>query len=69
MRRLISYMFTSLDGFIADTYGGLDRVPIDDELMRFANDYFRGFHGILFGRNVYTASSRTGTGSTTRIPR
>lgn len=53
MRRLISYMFTSLDGFIADRDGGLDWMPFDDELMRFANDYFRGFDGIVFGRNVY----------------
>lgn len=53
MRRLISYMFTSLDGFIADRTGGLDWVPIDDELMRFANAYFGAADGIVFGRNVY----------------
>lgn len=52
-RRLISYMFTSLDGFIADRGGGLDWVPIDDELMRFANTYFGSMDGIVFGRNVY----------------
>lgn len=34
MRKLVSYMFTSLDGFIADCDGGLEWVPIDDELMR-----------------------------------
>jgi dihydrofolate reductase len=53
MRKLVSYMFTSLDGFIADPGGGLDWVPIDDELMRFANEYFRAAEGIVFGRNVY----------------
>jgi dihydrofolate reductase len=42
-----------LDGFIADREGGLDWVPIDDELMRFANDYFSAADGIVFGRKVY----------------
>ncbi len=53
MRRLISYMFTSVDGWIADADGSLDWVPIDDELMRFANDFFREAGGIVFGRHVY----------------
>jgi dihydrofolate reductase len=53
MRQLVSYMFTSLDGFIADPDGGLDWAPVDDELMRFANEYFAAAEGIVFGRNVY----------------
>lgn len=53
MRELTSYVFTSLDGFIADPNGGLDWVPIDDELMRFANRYFEAADGIVFGRRVY----------------
>ena len=53
MRRLVSYMFTSLDGFIADADGGLDWVPVDDELMEFANQYFGAADGIVFGRNNY----------------
>jgi dihydrofolate reductase len=53
MRQLVSYMFISLDGFIADTDGGLDWVPIDDELMEFANEFFRTADGIVFGRNNY----------------
>ncbi len=53
MRKLVSYMFTSVDGFIADPEGGLEWVPIDDELMRFANEYFGAADGIVFGRNVY----------------
>jgi dihydrofolate reductase len=53
MGRLTSYMFTSLDGYIADLDGGLDWVPIDEELMVFANGYFRACDGIVFGRNVY----------------
>jgi dihydrofolate reductase len=53
VRRLISYMFTSLDGFIADGDGELGWVPIDDELMGFANSVFEDAGGIVFGRNVY----------------
>lgn len=53
MRKLVSYMFTSLDGFIADPDGGLDWAPVDDELMRFANEYFATAEGIVFGRNNY----------------
>jgi dihydrofolate reductase len=53
MRRLVSYMFTSLDGFIADADGGLDWVPIDDELMAFANGFFGWAEGIVFGRKNY----------------
>ena len=40
MGSLVSYMFTSLDGYIADDEGQLDWVPIDHELMAFANDFF-----------------------------
>jgi dihydrofolate reductase len=53
MRELVSYMFTSLDGFIADRGGDLNWAPIDDQLMRFANEYFASADGIVFGRNVY----------------
>lgn len=55
MRRLVSYMFTSLDGFIADSEGKLDWVPEDGGLMAFANDYFGAAEGIVFGRNNYQA--------------
>ena len=50
---LVSYMFTSLDGYIADRHEQLDWVPVDDELMRFANAFFATAGGIVFGRNVY----------------
>jgi dihydrofolate reductase len=53
MRELVSYMFTSLDGFIADADGGLEWPPIDEQLMRFANDYFSAADGIVFGRKNY----------------
>ena len=53
MSELVSYMFISLDGYIADVGGGLEWTPIDDELMRFANEVFADVDGIVFGRNVY----------------
>ena len=53
MSELVSYMFISLDGFIADAGGGLEWTPIDDELMGFANEVFSDVDGIVFGRNVY----------------
>jgi len=53
MSELVSYMFISLDGFIADAGGGLEWIPIDDELMAFANEVFADVDGIVFGRNVY----------------
>jgi dihydrofolate reductase len=53
MRKLVSSMVTSLDGFIADGEGGLDWFPMDDELMRFGNDYFATLDGIVFGRMIY----------------
>ena len=53
MSELVSYMFISFDGYIADAGGGLEWTPIDDELMRFANEVFSGVDGIVFGRNVY----------------
>ena len=53
MSELVSYMFISLDGFIADAGGGLEWTPIDDELMAFANEAFADVDGIVFGRNVY----------------
>jgi dihydrofolate reductase len=51
--KLVSYMFTSLDGYIADDEGQLDWVPIDHELMAFANDFFAAVGGIVFGRRIY----------------
>jgi dihydrofolate reductase len=53
MRKLISYMFTSLDGYVADSGKTLDWVPIDDELMAFANVYFAEADGIVFGRQIF----------------
>ena len=53
VRQLVSYMFMSLDGYIADDDGGLEWVPIDHELMVFANEWFASVGGIVFGRHIY----------------
>jgi hypothetical protein len=58
MTKLVSHMFTWLDGFISDSGGGLDWVPIDDELMRFGNEYFGEAEGVVFGRLVYEGFAR-----------
>ena len=59
MGQIVSYMFTSLDGYIADDDGQLDWVPIDHELMVFANDFFAGVGGIIFGRTLTPSPGRS----------
>ena len=58
MSELVSYMFISLDGFIADAGGGLEWTPIDDELMGYANEVFADVDGIVFGLDVVVAGLR-----------
>jgi dihydrofolate reductase len=53
MRRIILYMITTVDGFIADPDGDLDWYDPSDEEMRFANELFGEAGGILFGRTAY----------------
>lgn len=53
MRKVVLYMFTTLDGLIAGPNGEfLDYAPSDEE-MAFANQFFGTADGILFGRTVY----------------
>jgi dihydrofolate reductase len=53
MRKVILYMFTTLDGFIAGTDGGFDDYEPSAEEMKFANEFFSTADGILFGRVTY----------------
>lgn len=53
MRKVVLYMFTTLDGFIAGPNGEFeDHAPSDDE-MEFAIEFFGSVDGILFGRVIY----------------
>jgi dihydrofolate reductase len=53
VRKLILYMFTTLDGFIAGPNGEFDDYEPSDEEMVFANEVFGAAEGILFGRVCY----------------
>lgn len=53
MRKIVSYMFTTVDAFIAGPAGEFDAFEPSDEEMRFANELFASADGIMFGRNVY----------------
>jgi dihydrofolate reductase len=53
MRRIVLYMFTTLDGFIAGPHGEFDDYEPSPEEMDFANELFDSLGGILFGRVTY----------------
>lgn len=53
MRKVVLYMFTTLDGFIAGPNGEFDDYVPSDEEMKFANEFFSSADGILFGRVTY----------------
>jgi dihydrofolate reductase len=53
MGTLTSYMYVTLDGFVADRDGGLEWAPVDRDEMAVANAYFAAHEGIVFGRTVY----------------
>jgi len=53
MRKVILYMFTTLDGFIAGPNGEFDDYEPSDEEMDFANGLFGSLGGIMFGRVIY----------------
>jgi dihydrofolate reductase len=52
MRKVILYIITTVDGFIADPNGALDYSPTAEE-HTFANQLFAAADAILFGRVVY----------------
>lgn len=53
MRRVVLYMLTSLDGFIAGPNGEFDDYEPSEEEHRFANEFFGHADGIFFGRKTY----------------
>lgn len=53
MRKVVLYMFTTLDGFIAGPDGEFDDYEPSAEEVKFANEFFSSADGILFGRVTY----------------
>jgi hypothetical protein len=50
MRKIVLYMFTTIDGFIAGPNGEFDDYEPSVEESKFANAFFSSADGILFGR-------------------
>lgn len=46
-------MHTSLDGYVADRYGGTDWMIMDDELLQNIQDFTTIADAVLFGRTTY----------------
>ncbi|MEZ4860154.1 MAG: dihydrofolate reductase family protein [Caldilineaceae bacterium] len=55
MRKLILYMFTTLDGFVAGSNGEFDEYEPSLEEHHFANELFGSMDGIFLGRKSYEA--------------
>jgi dihydrofolate reductase len=53
MRKIILYMFTTIDGFISGINGEFDDYEPSVEEHQFANTLFRTSGGVLFGRKTY----------------
>lgn len=53
MRKIVLYMFVTLDGFVAGPNGEFDDFEPSLEEHEFANELFRAASGVLFGRITY----------------
>ncbi len=53
MRKIISFMHVSLDGFVAGLNGELDWVKVDDELFNFVEKRISQGNAALYGRVTY----------------
>jgi dihydrofolate reductase len=53
MGKLIYFMTTSLDGYVADKNGNFDWAVPSEEVHTFVNDIVRNTGMFLFGRNMY----------------
>src|SRR5690625_1175443 len=53
MRKIISQMMVSLDGFIEGTNQELDWHHVDDEYHKYAEEILHSVDAILYGRNTY----------------
>ncbi len=53
MKKLISFMHTSLDGFVAGPSGEMDWINVDEEIFDYAGDRTNGSDMALYGRVTY----------------
>src|SRR5215467_5748361 len=53
MGRIVSFMHTSLDGFIAGPNGEMDWIIIDEEIFDFVGDRTNRSDTALYGRKTY----------------
>ncbi|WP_207510669.1 dihydrofolate reductase family protein [Longitalea luteola] len=53
MRRLVSFMHVSLDGFVAGPNGEMDWIKVDDEIFDYAGDRTSASDMALYGRVTY----------------
>jgi dihydrofolate reductase len=50
MRKLVSFMHISLDGYAADEKGGMDWVLVDEEMFEYAGERTKKSDTALYGR-------------------
>jgi dihydrofolate reductase len=53
MRKLVSFMHVSLDGFVASPKGELDWVTVNDEIFEYINSHTSESDTALYGRGTY----------------
>ena len=53
MRKLVSFVHLSLDGFVASANGGLDWVTINDEIFSYVEQRIKQTDTALYGRKTY----------------
>jgi dihydrofolate reductase len=53
MRKLILFMHTSLDGFVAGPKGEMDWIHVDEEMFDYANERIQSADTALYGRVTY----------------
>ncbi|SFS72581.1 dihydrofolate reductase family protein [Paenibacillus sp. BC26] len=53
MRKLVLFMHVSLDGYASDSKGGLDWIPYNEELQKYAEEVVAEVGSPVYGRSTY----------------
>ncbi|MEK3685332.1 dihydrofolate reductase family protein [Paenibacillus sp. FSL R10-2736] len=53
MRKLVLFMHVSLDGYASDSNGGLDWIPYNEELEKYAEEVVTEVGSPVYGRTTY----------------